>query len=311
MTSVSRISRKTAVLTIVIVTLTLVLYSLLFNQDWQILLVVNPVIIILAVLVYLLSWVISAIRLAYLYRVFDKKHELSFKEFLYARILGGLAAYLTPSAIGGEPIRALYLSLRTNSEFVRCFALTLYEVYYDVMIVSLIAIVLSLFKLPLALPVTLVGLGNIASWILIYNVLNNIITPENAPSLAKKLLSLIEKYVMRFKSLNKGYKELGLYFSSIVSSMKFRDIIVMISLTLLIHIVASATIFTLITGTLTTASPEYIVGSFLIALIAYFYSLTIGALPTPGGAIAVEYGLSIVLKPQVVVLSRVIMYYTV
>ena len=49
--------------------------------------------------------------------------------------------------------------------------------------------------------------------------------------------------------------------------------------------------------------------SLLNAFQAYLFALALGALPSPGGAFAVEYGLTITLKPIVVVASRVLTYF--
>ncbi|OYT40552.1 MAG: hypothetical protein B6U89_01725 [Desulfurococcales archaeon ex4484_58] len=306
--STSRVSKRLVILTILFVTAIVVLYSL-FTGAYEVLFYVKPLYLLVALLIYFFSWFVSAVRLMYLHSLVNNKDKLlSIKEYFNARILGGLMAYLTPSAIGGEPARAYYLSLKSNEPFSKFFALTIYEVFYDIIIINVLAIGFSIYKYPLTIPVIIVGLTNLCSWIIIYYILNNIIKPDKANPIIGKILEFIEKTIIsRIKKISEGYFNFGLAFNTISRKTCITEKIVIISLTFLIHLINVLAISVIGLSVKQSCECEL----FLAAFTSYFYSSTLGSLPIPGGAGVVEYGLSISLAPSIVLISRTLMYYSV
>jgi len=303
------INAKTIIFTLTLVSLIIIVYAVVTNAYIEILRV-KPLTLVLAIAIYLTSWLISAVRLMYLDVKFTGK-SIGLKNYLYARILGGLVAYLTPSAIGGEPARSYYLYLLKNENYSKYFALTIYEVYYDIMITAIVAIGFSIKTIPFSTPVIIVSLANMAFWIIAYFIFRNI-TINSSNRIVDKLVKIIEdKVIARSKLLKTGYYTFGESFNTICNKLSLRDKIVVVILTLLFNIGCSSTIY-IVSNEFKPCSNIYCrVELFVDSLAAYHYALSIGALPTPGGAGAVEYGLSITLDPATVIISRSITYYTI
>ncbi len=302
-----RLNKKVVVTTISIVTLVILAYSLI-TGGYQAFLEINAVSLVLAIAVYMISWLITALRLMFLHKKLGDNKIMPIHHYFYARLLGGLMAYLTPSAIGGEPARAYYLYKKLGGSYPKYLALVVYEVFYDVVVVCTIATGFALYALPLTIPVIIVGVGNLGIWIMLYGLFNNIVNPRQANPLISKILLFIEEKIVRRKTLlENGYSTFGLYFRKITRSMGLSSKLVVVLLTILSNITASLTIF--IIG-LTHVKTDPLV-LFINSIVAFYYSSSLGAIPSPGGAMVIEYGLSITLDPAVVVISRTIMYYTV
>ncbi len=303
-----KLSRKAVVLSILIASSVIILYSI-YTSSYYSLFKINITYLLLAFILYLFSWIVSGVRLKLLHIILDgEENSLSLKHYINARFLGGLMAYLTPSAIGGEPARAYYLSRLMNNSFSRYFALSIYEVFYDIVVVNIIAIGFSLYRLPLTIPVIIVGLANLSFWIISYQILNNIIKPEQANPLIKKILLFMEKYfVSRIELLDKGYRFFGEAFHEISSKAGFSEKILAYITTFTCHLLVVLAIYVIASSIMHGTSLELFISSFT----AYFYAMSISALPTPGGSIVVEYGLSLSLDPDVVVVVRSMTYYTV
>lgn len=309
MNSILELSKRTVFLTIAIVNLVIITYSIL-TKSYSALFRINTLILVLAVLTELSAWFVSAIRLRILHRILDSSGKtLSIKHYFYARMLGGLLAYLTPSAIGGEPARAYYLHLKIGEGFPRYLALSIYEVFYDIIIVNVLAIIFSINKIPYTIPVILVSSLSLITWIIVYSIFKNILPTNNTSILISKFVKFIETRLMkRFTSISKSYLDFGTSFREIASRVEFRDRVIVIYLTITMYLLSSLTI------TLIALSIDYekgFVKQFIESFQAFLFALSLGALPTPGGSVAVEYGLSIVLMPSVVVVSRTLSYYIV
>ena len=302
-----KLSIKTVAFTLILVTMVIVLYSIL-TGGYTLLLNIDPLTIVIALIFYMISWIISAYRLRLMHILLDGEEGiLPFKHYLYARLIGGLVAYLTPSAIGGELARAYYMYSRLNTSYSRYFALTIYEVYYDVMIVNIVALGFALYRFPHTIPVILVGMGSICFWIIAYNIFNNIVSPQVSNPIIRKLLFFIENSIVsRVKTLSNGYSSFGKAFNDLSRSANFKFKASFISLTLAIYFFMALTIYT-ISLSFTT---KHLLRTFIDAFTAVFFSLALGALPTPGGAIAIEYGLSITLDPVIVITARSLIYYS-
>jgi len=311
--SIVKLNRKTIFLTILIVTTVIIMYSII-TRSYTVLFKVNTSTLLLAVFIELIAWSLSAIRLRAIHKVLDgESRTLSFKNYFYARLLGGLFAYLTPSAIGGEPARAYYIHVKTGSSFSRYLALTIYEVIYDIIIVNIIAITLSVIELPYTIPVIIVSILSLTTWLLVYSIFKNIQSSNSKQTIVSRINRFVRnKFIDKYVYISKGYSEFGASFREIVDKIKLRDKILIVLLSLAMYSTSSFTI-TLISLSISsnTLNTMFVLKQYFRSFQAFFYSLSLGAIPTPGGSIAVEYGLSIVLNPEIVLISRTISYYSV
>ncbi len=293
-----KISKKTIVLVILVVTTVMIAYNVITEGMKPP--IIDPLNLLLAFIVFFGAWLVSAIRLRTIHASLDPEKKLPLKEYLYARLLGGLMAYITPSAIGGEPARAYYLSYKCHERFSKYFALVIYEVLYDVFVTSIGAVVFSLFYLPLTIPIIIVGIANTSFWGTMYLLLENMIDPDNAPRIIRFVVRIVNDQLS--KRLGDSYTSFASSFKTIVSRMNITRRFVVCALTIVFQILFGITIYLL-------GFNVYNV-NVVRAIVAYFLAITASALPTPGGAGTMEYGLSITLPPGLVILSRSFIYYT-
>ncbi|NPA98677.1 MAG: flippase-like domain-containing protein [Crenarchaeota archaeon] len=292
-----KISKKTIVLVILVVTTVMIIYNVITEGLKPP--IIKPLNLVVALVVFFTAWLISAIRLRIIHASLDPDKVLPLKEYLYARLLGGLMAYITPSAIGGEPARAYYLSYKCNERFSKYFALVIYEVLYDIFVTSIGAIIGSLLYLPLTIPIIIVGIANTSFWGTMYLLLQNMIDPEKAPRIIKFMAKIVNEQLS--KRLGDSYTSFASSFKTIVSRMKITRRITVCLLTITFQLLFGFTIYVLGFGAYNVNIAD--------AIIAYFLAITASALPTPGGAGTMEYGLSITLPPGLVILSRSFIYY--
>jgi len=240
--------------------------------------------------VLLAGWLISAVRLKYLInKVYG--YRLGLKASVKARLLGGLVANVTPSAIGGEPARAAYLKKIMGKDVEELYALTLYEVYYDVIMVNTMALFPAFLYLPVSIPVILVASFMLVSWLSMGYLIKRNSNNSNDSSLLRISIRF-PGYYERFVKFSNGYKEIS-------SKIGLSGMFVLALLTLAYNTTWG------LAGYFLTEEPRI-----LEAVVAYYFMMSMGALPTPGGSISSEYGLSIILPPSTVVSYRTLFYYS-
>ena len=224
-----------------------------------------------------------------LHKAFTGK-KLDLLDYMGIRLIGGLMAYLTPSAIGGEPGRAYLLAKKSDSDFTPFFALTIFEVYQDIVFTNIVAIMFSFLHLPYTIPVILLSLFVLTSWTLlvigwIKGYGEGIIDRFFISRLPKIIKEHYNVFTNTFKQINNRCSVLCLISSMVI--------------TIMYQVLSGITIYYISLS----IDPST---SLLDAFAAYIYALALGALPTPGGAGAIEYGLTIAVSPGAVVLSRTI-----
>ncbi len=304
-----KVSRRSVILVISLVTIVIIGYSIV-TGSFKFLEEVSFTKLVLSFIILMFAWLISAYRLKYIHRILDPDRCLntSIKDYFYARLLGGLMAYITPSGIGGEPARAYYLAKRCVGKFSRYFALSIYEVYYDIMIVNIFALSLSFYSIPYSLLIVLVSIGNIVSWITMYHLIKNIIEPENTNVFLRKIIKWMNKFIhKRLEIIKDGYYDFARSFNALVNNSNLKNKLIIVILTISYHICNSLAIFIV---AIKNFEIMVIANTLMASISAYFYSSTLGSLPSPGGAGIMEYGLSLVLEPEVVVVARILMYYS-
>ncbi len=293
MNSEVRLSAWKIAITLTIVIAIIILYTIYFNIDPVILLSIDPRVLLIAILIYTLSWFISGVRLKIIHSSVCRK-ILSLQDYFYARLLGGLVAYLTPSAIGGEPARAYYLAKKTGDDIASVFAIVVYELFIDIIFINILAIVYSVHYLPLSIPVILVSILVLFSWTMLFIG----IVCDN------RIINGFFKFMLKFlpKNIRDKYTVFSCSLKAVTKAIARPYRVVAIALTTItMHLLTGAVIYVIALG--------YGGTSLLGAFQAYLFAIALGALPSPGGAFAVEYGLTITLKPVVVVASRVLMYF--
>jgi len=247
------------------------------------------------------GWVISALRLTYIVKANYRSANLSFKTCLKARFLGDLLAKITPSAIGGEPVRALLISIETGLSTGSSYALAIYEVSYDVIYTCILGLFFSVWYLPYSIPVLLVSGFVVVSWPVFFRNIGRVVPKLKANYVAVKL----GKFAW-FEKLFKHIEDFGKTYSEVSSTMDLGSKLFTWILTILIHCLWAQAIAPFLYFQWRAVNP---VLGLWTAFSAYSLMQAISMLPTPGGAGVAEYGLSLVLPPEVVVVYRIIYYF--
>ncbi len=275
-------TRGAAAAAITVIAVALAGYTLYMGVDPREVLSISPRNLAAATAMYTFAWLVSAYRLRLIDHVYSGRvHGL--RHYFNARLLGGLAAYITPSAIGGEPARAYYLARLHGGKTAEYFAVALYEVYFDVLFTAAAALVLSIPLLPLSLPVLLVSLGTMAAWIPLPHVIR-----RGSGRLYDLFVKRLPREVKeQFTFFVEGYMRLYRGCGRLCVAL-------LTLLTLIYHLLNALTILLLCWPMATVYE----------AFAGYIYALSLGALPTPGGAGAAEYGLTLVFDPRTVVQVR-------
>ncbi|MCY0868105.1 MAG: lysylphosphatidylglycerol synthase transmembrane domain-containing protein [Desulfurococcus sp.] len=243
------------------------------------------------------GWAISAVRLKILVES-TVKRRLPLVEYLAVRLIGGLMASLTPSAIGGEPARAYYVSRRTGIPLTESYAIVIYEVYYDVVAVSVIAVFASIKLLPLSTPVLLVSLFSATAWL--YASIRVSSTgrlrhldpePEENKGFLGRITGRLRRYYFKFAES----------YSRVAAGTPLSVKIVLWLLTLVYNTLWGLAVIPL--------QQHCTLGDILRSVEAYYLMQSFSMLPTPGGSGAAEYALSLLLDPSTVLKYRVLYYY--
>jgi uncharacterized protein (TIRG00374 family) len=253
-----------------------------------------------AVLVFA-GWVVSVFRLMYIVESNYNDVNCSFKTYLKARFLGDLLAKITPSAIGGEPARALLISSESGLSIGTAYALAIYEVSYDVIYTCLLGLFFSMWYLPYSIPVILVSGFVVVSWPVFFRSVSRVASKFRANYVAVKLA----KFTW-FEKLFKHIEDFGKTYSEISSTMDLGSKLFTWILTVLIHCFWALAIAPFLYFQGRAMNP--VLGLWTV-FSAYSIMQAISMLPTPGGVGVAEYGLSLVLPPEVVVAYRIIYYF--
>lgn len=259
----------------------------------------DPWAILYSIVLIYLGWVISALRLYYILRAVYHVDKRVLFSCLNARFLGDVFAKITPSSLGGEPARAYYISISTSTSFMENYALTIYEVYHDVVFTCTLGTIISVFFLPLSIPVLATSIVTLLLWITLFNNIRS--------AFIDNIVNFIQSKLGRFKAIDRiieQFNEFRKCYINVSSKTRIIDKVTIWLLTLAINIVWALSITPLITKASTLTWVLY------RSIAAYSMMQAISILPTPGGSGVAEYGLTIVLEPDVVVTYRLIYYFT-
>lgn len=289
----SLISSKYIVITTICIVLVIAVYSYIFNIDILVTLFnLDLKWLSLSILLALVGFLLECIRLRYMVKLVGG--EIGLVDVVKARAIGTLIAYITPSSMGGEPARAYIINLHSSIGFWKAFGVTLIEAYVDAITVCFIALLLSIRYIPLSIFITL----TCAYTIVAVNLL--LFMALKVKSFSKFIEKFRERY---FKSIEDKFNT-KLNLTDVIEGIRSlfkRRFSIIIAITFLRHF---ASIFSIYFVGLAVMDNS----SLIRCTEAYFFSSSVGIIPTPGASGALEYGLSITLPPSQVIVIRLINY---
>ncbi len=236
------------------------------------------------------AYFVSSVRLMIIHSRYTGT-RLGVSEYYKARLVGNLVGFLTPSAVGGEIGRAGYLSSK-GFPFTDMVAVSYYEVFFDVVFCNVMGIVFSVYQFPWTLPVLLVASFTLATWVAVSAVLlyaggRQISNSRAIPGwrgLGERVLLLAANIARAFKSVS---RRVGVV-----------DLVYIVLLTSVSQVLQAASLLAIM--------GVYAARGLVASMRAYFYSQSLSSIPTPGGAVTSEYGLSLVVDPETVVSFRLV-----
>jgi len=220
---------------------------------------------------------------------------------IISRIASQAVSNIAPSFMGGEVVRLATLKYIGGSrDLLRPMAIILLEIILDVTVTNIPSLLISayfiifkrnfIFLLPLAASLYL-----LLSWLLSTLVLFK-------SNFRRHFLKLLIKFT-KGMGLNINLEDSIRDLKSIIQALILgRRLIPALALSILILLLRSLTIY------ITCNMLGYNV-DFIYSLLAYCITLSLGVIPTPGGAGGIELGASLMLKPEVVIVWRAITYY--
>lgn len=284
---------KRIVILIVFVILVLSIYMFITNVRIENVLKADKSLLLIAITLTVLVNFIDALRLMVL--AFSIGYKMRFIDALRARLMGNIIALATPSSIGGEPARALILS-SYGIDIVKAAIITLFEDYWDIVIVNVPALILALTRLPLSIIIVLASLYNIMVWNILFfapRVKKIRLLLEKLHECSKGIVHTIVGVLIRaIRSVN-----------TVVDSTRPGKIFIpILILTIIKYVVMMLTFF------FAALSIESV--SLTQSFEALLFYNAMGVIPTPGASGGLEYGLSLILKPIQVVMIRIVVFTT-
>lgn len=266
------------------------IYSLLMKTDFSVLASVSYESILIIILLITITPFVLSIRLSSLARVSNIHTNAD------AALARGASDFLgasTPSASGALLVKAYWIS-RNGGGWEIGFSVGYADVCFDIFLVNAITIAISLWELSknnvLILPILLFSLYSIIVPLLIFSVAIFSRTRKIIVKIANRFkIRIKEEHIIGFanilKNLKKNLKYLALSIISTIVSFVIQCFIVLI--------ISSETGHSL---------------SFFESAIFVALAQVMGGVPTPGGVIGIEYGLSIIAPPEMVVAWRLFAY---
>ena len=241
---------------------------------------------------FILSLVVGGLRFYVLARAAGGR--LGLAEAVLARLGGMFVAFVTPSYVGGEPVR-VYALRRVGLGWGRGVEVVVLEVVFDVYLHNLLtlSLLVSTGIVPLeATPLLLISLGTLAFWTV--PTLLMIVGGSGAMRLLDRL-GLLKFRVVR--DVAKAVEEVD---PPLIR--RWRVVLECTGLTALSTLAGAGAL------ALSALSIGAHVGPWTY-LRAFAYSMSMGGVPTPGAAGAIEYALALTLPVEVIVVWRMVSYY--
>ncbi|MEX2689185.1 MAG: YbhN family protein [Candidatus Njordarchaeum guaymaensis] len=245
----------------------------------------------LALLLQIMVLMVSGIRFYIIAGALDLHTD---QDAILARISGQFISLISPSLAGGQIIRAYYISIK-GGNWSLGIGTTIAEIFLDILMANIPAILILLphilnFEF-IFLPIFLMSIWTISVHLLI-------IILSLFPSTRQKFSRIFDK--LHLPVSEKNLHDFSSVFRTIISRKKI--LLIISILTVSMFILQSSVIY--VTSCALDLRP-----TFIDAIIFNVFALIMGGIPTPGGIIGVEYGLSLIADPTVIVLWRFVSYY--
>lgn len=232
-----------------------------------------------AALAMLLSELVKAVRLNLLLR--NRLVKVGLVKTMAARFLGNLFAAITPASIGGTPARAVALMGLARGSAGSIVAAVVLESLYDSVFPALVSLAVAVYFLPASIPVILASVYVISMWFL-------------------GLLYVLRKRTPRILELDKrgvigeAVKLARHHYASFREALRQvrgrRELSLSLALTALAQLTFASSLLPFLGGSS--------LGHLGISFVATSFCQTLYYLPTPGGAVGVEYALLTVLPKE-------------
>ncbi|MFP3229880.1 MAG: lysylphosphatidylglycerol synthase transmembrane domain-containing protein [Caldisphaera sp.] len=277
-------SRKNILMIAVLLIIMMAVFSIITENPIKVLYIIykGNVLLLYSFLLIILSEIVKSFRLYYICNS-SKRCKLNFIEAIEIQFNGFFAGTITPGNFGGVPTVAGLINKYTQSPMGEAFGISSLQSFFDGIIPSIISFILSLYYLPKSIGITIFSLSTIIFWILVFNV--------NIKNFFMKLISKIGKDSLKQKVIYEIDKFQNLL--KIIGNKKL--IINSIAITLIAYIIQIFSIKVLL---------ENLDISFLNIFIALMFNYSMATFPTPAGEGGTEYGLSLLLPLNVVILWR-------
>ena len=277
-------SRKNILMMAVLLIIMMAVFSIITENPIKVLYIIykGNVLLLYSFLLIILSEIVKSFRLYYICNS-SKRCKLNFIEAVEIEFNGFFAGTITPGNFGGVLTVAGLINKYTQSPMGEAFGISSLQSFFDGIIPSIISFILSLYYLPKSIGITIFSLSTIIFWILVFNV--------NIKNFFMKLISKIGKDSLKQKVIYEIDKFQNLL--KIIGNKKL--IINSIVITLIAYIIQIFSIKVLL---------ENLDISFLNIFIALMFNYSMATFPTPAGEGGTEYGLSLLLPLNVVILWR-------
>ncbi len=279
-------------LVVLVVIAVMIVYMLIMHVNINILLSVDPILLLASMILYGSSNIIDAIRLKILFK--NVGYRMSIVDAFKARIMGNVVALATPSSVGGEPVRALILA-SYGIRLSRAIAVTLFEDYWDIIIINIPALSFAVMRLPITIFVLLSSIYNIVAWNILFLAVRRKSVRSFLSRLRDRSIGIIRKFLDLLLIMVSSVEHVS-------TSLNIETAIKVVSITL--------AKYTIVFSSFLLAARSIGKVSLQQALEALVFYNAMGPVPTPGAAGGAEYGLSMVLSPEQVIVVRAVAFFT-
>jgi len=287
--------RGWTVISIILVFTILVVYGFLFEAEFEAILSTSWILIILGFILGFAMIFITGVRLYVLCRILHV--NIGLLDSVIIRGIGMFVSYITPTLIGGEPVRAILLQRRANNSSIGlASSIVFIETYFDIIICNVLTLLLGFsdiagknFKVTLPY---LAALYQITSWTTVLFVGFHGVTNSKVIGFLSRYTKIgVDKIRFEGEGFRLGFREM----------LKPHGLLVLLT-----------SIGSLLVGALTFMFAGFISGGYLsltASLKGFVFASSLGISPLPGGALGVEYGASLIANATTVIMWRFMSYY--
>ncbi len=288
--------RAWTVVSTILIFIILIIYGFLFEAEFETILRVSWILAILGFTLNFAMILITSIRLYVLCRILHV--DIGLLDSIIIRGVGMFTSHITPTLIGGEPVRAILLQKlsRNNSSIGLVSSIVFIETYLDVIICNFLTLLLGFTdiagrSIKVTLPY-LAALYQIVSWTIILLVgLHSVSNSKILGFLSRHTRIGIDKIRFEGREFIQGFRKI------------LRPYGLLVIFTSICSLLAGALIFMLASF----ISREHL--SLNASLKGFVFASSLGVSPLPGGALGVEYGASLIANATTVIMWRFMSYY--